>query len=235
MRGLQERPGGVRIQIIDQRVQAIFRVSSVGAVDVAGRGAAEDMPHQHDLPAAFGRRGPLDLAIADGERFGIAGRDTVGERPRRKRPESAGRRGHGKGLSRRHPDADVRHDSLHTKQRIVLADFAAGETAGITALVRQPDFHAALAGLFDGKPGQREMLRRQVFRGHASRRSEVHDVDAVPDQRVEFAGDSLARQFAAPDGPMDGAVFAGRRGEVGGHLADRGLRHLLPGPLRQER
>ena len=238
MGGLQIGARGVRIEVVDERVQAVLRVSAVGAVDVAGGRTAEDVADEHHLRAAFRRSRPFDLAGEDGQhiRGSFLGRGArrspgLGEG---ERAQGIGRRGQGDGLPRRHTDSRIGDDALHGELRIILADLAAGEAAGVVALVRQPHLHAALARLFHGELHEREMLGRKVLGRHAARGGEVDDVDSVGDQLVELPHDARLGQFVAPDGPVDGAVFARRRAEIGGRLADRGNRDLLPRPLRRQ-
>ena len=72
VRSFQKRFCCFRIQIIDQRVQAVFRVRAVGAIDIARGWAAKYVANEFDLPVSVRRRRPFDLTIHDRQRLGCS-------------------------------------------------------------------------------------------------------------------------------------------------------------------
>ena len=73
VRDLKERAGGIRIQVVDQRILAVFGTGAVGPVRSAGRRTAEHVPDQDQLPrfrvatcaGRWRRSPPINSAGAD--------------------------------------------------------------------------------------------------------------------------------------------------------------------------
>ena len=238
---LEESPGGIRIQIVDQRVLAVFGARAVRPRRHARGRTAKNMPDQDQLPrlrvaarARRRRRGPpMNSVRADRHNLTRAGL-----RKHRQRAQSIGRRWHGQRLARHRVDPYVRVEPLHGQLGVLLADLAARKPAGVVVFVLDPQLHPALLGFLNYKLHLVHVLRREVL-GLAAPRRHVHHENAIGRQPVEILDDSCPNFTWVGAVPtlerLNGAVFARRRFEVPGGLGQRRNRDLLPRPLRRQR
>ena len=117
--------------------------------------------------------------------------------------------------------ARVGEDALHAQLRIVLADQAAGETVGITAVAFNPNFHAAFLALLDDGLHQIHILGREIPGLHPLRVVDHVNAAAIGVDPLDVRQDALLALRASPNGPVDGAVFHRRLWKRGGRLGRR--------------
>ena len=245
--GVQERVGRLGVEIIDDGVGRVLGARAVGAIEVARRRAKVYMAHKLHLPAmprlirrgAFGRSEVLQLQVrGHGDRNHLLDR-ALRVHLRRPDGQRVRRHRHLQRLAGRYVHGNVGDDVLHAQLRVALGDVAAGESAGVVALVLNPHAHVALGQLGDGVLHLVHVAGgeiRGLAVGHiAAAGREIDDEYAAGRQPVEIAADALphlrgVRPVPALEG-LDGAILARRSLEVRRHLSRRRHRDLLPGAL----
>ena len=115
----------------------------------------------------------------------------------------------------------VGEDALHAQLRIVLADQAAGESVGITAVGFNPDFHSEFLALLDDGLHQVHIFGREILGLHPLRVVDHVNAAAIGVDAFDVRDDALLTLRAAPNGPVNGPVFFGRLGKRGGRLGHR--------------
>jgi len=90
--------------------------------------------------------------------------------------------------------------------RVLFANQAAGEPAGVAGFIREPELDAAPGCLLDRELHQEKVLRRKVRRVPSARHRDVRDEYAIGSHPVEILDDAFPGMSAVPSNPrLDGA------------------------------
>ena len=143
--------------------------------------------------------------------------------------ESVRRQRNIQGLAGGHCAAGIADDSLHAVLGILLADQTAGESIGIAAIAFDPDFHAVFFAFRDGGLHEVHILGRKIRRTDAAGVIDHIDSAATGVDLVDIRDDALPCLRAAPDGPVNGAIFRGRLWKDRREVIERRHRNLPVG------
>jgi hypothetical protein len=135
VRDLQEGARGLRIQVVDQRIEGILGARPVFAIEIPRRRTDVDVPHENHFPGKAGSFGVEPSAGTVHLSWPFAGTGMlmtplyllVGGRLRCENRQRVRRRRHGERLAGHHVDPYIGDDALHPELRIEPADVAARE------------------------------------------------------------------------------------------------------------